>query len=170
MFVAMAEPVKGQSCLDGLRADSRVLDFEVAVGGGAHGAAGEVKFDNDNPSYTGCGIRMMVCHSGASGAAQDVANAQGVPVWGPTDRVGTDRLVALARSRSSNALRHRPDGGDAPVERLHQGRDRLAPRPVQRAHRLTAALGPFGWCPSRRTGLVRLNCLYFQNESGWAAA
>jgi hypothetical protein len=46
-----------------------------------------------NPNYNGGPIRMVVCHSGASGAGQQVADALGVEVTAPTDRVGTDRYL-----------------------------------------------------------------------------
>jgi hypothetical protein len=42
----------------------------------------------NNPGYTaGQGCRLLVCHAGASGLAQDVANGLGVPVRGATNVV-----------------------------------------------------------------------------------
>ena len=43
-----------------------------------------------NPSYEdGMACRLLVCHSAASGVAQQFADEMGVPVLAPTDQVGT---------------------------------------------------------------------------------
>jgi len=47
-----------------------------------------------NPNYVrGTPLRMMVCHSGVSGAAQQVADEMGVPVSAPKGLVGTNRAL-----------------------------------------------------------------------------
>jgi hypothetical protein len=47
-----------------------------------------------NPNYAeGTPLRMMVCHSGVSGAAQQVADEMGVPVLAPNGLVGTNRVL-----------------------------------------------------------------------------
>jgi RHS repeat-associated protein len=42
-----------------------------------------------HPGYTGQACRFLVCHSGRSGVAQQLANELGVPILAPTDLVGT---------------------------------------------------------------------------------
>jgi hypothetical protein len=45
-----------------------------------------------NPSYVdGQACRLIVCHSGASGVAQQIADELGVFVRAPTNKVGTFR-------------------------------------------------------------------------------
>ncbi|GAA3619464.1 hypothetical protein GCM10023079_06370 [Streptomyces chitinivorans] len=62
------------------------LDGELTNGGQL------VEAIRSNPNYVeGQVCRLIVCHSGASGVAQQVADELGVPVLAPTDRVGTNR-------------------------------------------------------------------------------
>ncbi|AKG41407.1 YD repeat protein [Streptomyces xiamenensis] len=46
-----------------------------------------------NPNYNGCGLRLLVCHSGATSSriGQQIADEMGVTVQAPTNRVGTNR-------------------------------------------------------------------------------
>jgi RHS repeat-associated protein len=46
-----------------------------------------------NPNYAGECLRLLVCHSGASGVGQDVADGMKVPVWAPTTKVGVLRQL-----------------------------------------------------------------------------
>ena len=51
-----------------------------------------------NPNYSGCGVRLMVCHSGASGIGQQIANEMGVIVRAPTNKVGTNPMLGPGQS------------------------------------------------------------------------
>ncbi len=54
-----------------------------------------------NPNYRGGPVRLISCHSGADARppelplAQSVANELGVPVYAPTDKVGTSPDLGL---------------------------------------------------------------------------
>ncbi|MEW1552198.1 ricin-type beta-trefoil lectin domain protein, partial [Streptomyces tsukubensis] len=64
------------------------LDGELTNGGQL------VEAVRSNPNYReGQACRLIVCHSGVSGVAQQVADELGVPVLAPTDRVGTDSAL-----------------------------------------------------------------------------
>ncbi|GIJ27414.1 hypothetical protein Vqi01_25760 [Micromonospora qiuiae] len=59
----------------------------------------------DNPQYDGGPVRLVACHTGAVDpeagvppAAQQVADALGVPVTAPTDAVGVDRYGPVGQS------------------------------------------------------------------------
>ncbi len=41
----------------------------------------------NQPDFSSAGCRLLVCHSGASGLAQHMANILNVPGRGPTDEV-----------------------------------------------------------------------------------
>lgn len=47
----------------------------------------------NNPHYDGGPLRLMVCHSGSSGIARQVANELGVTVRAPTNMVGTNPVL-----------------------------------------------------------------------------
>nr|WP_233518262.1 RHS repeat-associated core domain-containing protein [Streptomyces corynorhini] len=57
----------------------------------------------NNPNYSGGCVRLLVCHSGSSGIAQQVADELRVAVRAPTDMVGTNpRLGAGQQPQIAN--------------------------------------------------------------------
>ncbi|MYT68363.1 MULTISPECIES: RHS repeat-associated core domain-containing protein [unclassified Streptomyces] len=67
-------------------------DGFIVVDGAKTNPGQIVEAVRSNPEYDGGAVRLLVCHSGCSGVAQDVANGLGVPVTAPTTRVGVMRL------------------------------------------------------------------------------
>jgi hypothetical protein len=68
-------------------------DGSVNVDGNAVNPSQLADAINNNPNYTGGPIRMIVCHSGVSGAGQVVSNLLGVEVQAPNSAVGTNRFL-----------------------------------------------------------------------------
>lgn len=62
-------------------------DGKAIVNGNATEATQVAEMVRNHPDFSSAGCRLLVCHSGASGFAQDMANNLNVPVRGPTDQV-----------------------------------------------------------------------------------